>query len=110
MLLSRAQLLRAAFSDHLKRTLREQDTRQSLSCKVHCLDNTVDENLFGLLKRELLKLQAFQVIEHFNQTLLDDLNYCNNRSIKAKRKSLPPVLHRQQALQLLEQCVIDNPA
>jgi hypothetical protein len=29
---------------------------------------------------------------------VDDPDYCNHRRIKAKRKGLPPALHRQQAL------------
>lgn len=42
------------------------------------------ENFFGLLK-----------VEYFKQELLD---YYNNRRIKAKRKGLPPAIHRQQTL------------
>ena len=42
---------------------------------------------YGLLKRELLYLQEFRSMEHFN-----------NRRIKAKPKDLPPAIHRQQVL------------
>ena len=61
----------------------------------------VMENFFGLLKSELLYLQQFESVEHFEQELLDYLDYYNNRRIKAKLKGLPPVppaIHRQQAL------------
>ena len=61
-------------------------------------DNAVIENFFGLLKSELLYLQEFQSMEHFKQELVAYLDYYNNRRIKAKRKGLPPALHRQQAL------------
>ena len=37
--------------------LREKDIRQSMSRKGNCLDNAVIENVFGLLKSELLHLQ-----------------------------------------------------
>ena len=81
-----------------QRMLREKGIRQSMSRKGNCLDNAVMENFFGLLKSELLYLQEFESMEHFKRELLDYLDYYNNRRIKAKRKGLPPALHRQQAL------------
>ena len=81
-----------------QRMLREKDIRQSMSRKGNCLDNAVIENFFGLLKSELLYLQAFQSMEHFKQELLNYLDYYNNRRTKAKLKGLPPAIHRQQAL------------
>ena len=54
------------------------------------------ENFFGLLKSELLYLQEFESMEHFKRELLDYLDYYNR--IKAKRKGVPPALHRQQVL------------
>ena len=81
-----------------QRMLREKGIRQSMSRKGNCLDNAVIENFFGLLKSELLYLQEFQSIEHFKQELIAYLDYYNNRRIKAKRKDLPPAIHRQQAL------------
>lgn len=65
--------------------------------KGTCLDNAGIENFFGLLKSELLSLQIFESVEHFKAALLDDLDYYNNRRIKAKPKGLPPANHRQQA-------------
>ena len=81
-----------------QRMLREKDIRQSMSRKGNCLDNAVIENVFGLLKSELLHLQEFQSMEHFKQELVAYLDYYNNRRIKAKLKGLPPAIHRQQAL------------
>ena len=78
--------------------LREKGIRQSMSCKGNCLDNAVIENFFGLFKSELLYLQKFQSVEQFKQDHIDYLDYYNNRRIKAKRKGLPPALHRQQPL------------
>ena len=49
-------------------------------------------------KSELLYLQEFHSMEHFKQELIEYLDYYNNRRIKAKRKGLPPAIHRQQAL------------
>ena len=78
--------------------LREKGIRQSMSRRGNYLDNAVIENFFGLLKSELLYLQVFQSMEHFKQELIEYLDYYNNHRITAKRKGLPPVIHRQQAL------------
>ena len=78
--------------------LREKDIRQSMSREGNCLDNAVIENVFGLLKSELLYLQAFQSMEHFKQELVDYLEDYNARRIQAKLKGLPPAGYRQQAL------------
>ena len=56
------------------------------------------ENFFGLLKSKLRHLQKFQSAEHFKQELIEYMDYYNNHRIKAKRKGLPPAIHRQQAL------------
>ena len=55
-------------------------------------------NFFGLLKSELLYLQEFQSMEHIRQELLEYPDDDNSRRSKAKRKGLPPAIHRQQAL------------
>ena len=56
------------------------------------------ENIFGLLKSELLYLQEFRSMEHIRQELLEYPDDDNSRRIKAKRKGLPPAIHRRQAL------------
>ncbi len=60
--------------------------------------DAVIENFFGLLKSELLYLQEFGSMEYFKVELAHYLDYYNNRRAKAKRKGLPPALHRRQAL------------
>ena len=81
-----------------RRMLKKKGIRQSMSRKENCLDNAVIENFFGLLKSKLLYLQEFQSMEHFELELVEYLDYYSNRRIKAKRKGLPPAIHRQQAL------------
>ena len=66
-----------------------------MSRKGNRLDNAVMENFFGLLKSELLYLQEFESMEHFEQELIEYLDYYNNRRVKAKLKGLPPAIHRQ---------------
>ena len=45
--------------------LKKKGIRQSMSRKGNCLDNSIMENFFGLLKSELLYLQKFESIEEF---------------------------------------------
>jgi putative transposase len=58
--------------------LKEQGIRQSMSRKGNCLDNAVIENFFGLLKSELLYLQEFTSIEHFERELEEYFYYYNH--------------------------------
>lgn len=46
--------------------LKNKGINQSMSRKGDCLDNSVIENFFGLLKSELLYLQDFNCMEHFH--------------------------------------------
>ena len=69
-----------------------------MSRKGNCLDNSVMENFFGILKSELLYLQKFESMEQFKQELVDYLDYYNNSRIKTKLKGLSPALYRKQAL------------
>lgn len=69
-----------------------------MSRKGNCLDNSVMENFFGILKSELLYLQKFESMEQFKKELVDYLDYYNNSRIKTKLKGLSPALYRKQAL------------
>ena len=95
--------LREAADAHAKGAACAEKEQQSGLPSAHgsrlpSLDNAVMENFFGLRKSELLYLQEFQSMEHFKLELVAYLDYYNNRRIKAKRKGLPPAIHRQQAL------------
>jgi putative transposase len=78
--------------------LNEKGIRQSMSRKGNCLDNSVMENFFGILKSELLYLYKFPSMASFRQALEDYLDYYNNIRIKAKLKGLSPVQYRTQSL------------
>lgn len=68
-----------------------------MSRKGNCLDNSVMENFFGLLKSELLYLQDFVSVEHFRKELEDYIDYYNNHRIKCKLKGLSPIQYRIQS-------------
>jgi transposase InsO family protein len=77
--------------------LKQKGIIQSMSRKGNCLDNSVIENFFGLLKSELLYLKKFSTFEHFRNELEDYIEYYNNKRIKCKLKGLSPVQYRIQS-------------
>lgn len=50
--------------------LMEQGVTQSMSRKGNCYDNAVMENFFGIIKSELLYLNEFENINHFERDTL----------------------------------------
>lgn len=77
--------------------LQQKGIRQSMSRKGNCLDNSVMENFFGLLKSELLYLRKFSSMEEFRIELERYIDYYNNKRIKCKLKGLSPVQYRLQS-------------
>lgn len=70
-----------------------------MSRKGNCLDNTVTENFFGLLKNELLYLKDFDYLNQFKAKPVEYLDCYNNRRVKTKLRDLPPSVHRNQVLE-----------
>ena len=75
-------------------TLKNHAIIQSMSRKGNCLDNSVMENFFGLLKSELLYLEKFTSYEDFISKLKDYIDYYNTKRIKLKLKGMSPVEYR----------------
>ena len=75
-------------------TLKNHAIIQSMSRKGNCLDNSVMENFFGLLKSELLYLEKFASYEDFISKLKDYIDYYNTKRIKLKLKGMSPVEYR----------------
>jgi len=80
--------------------LKEKGIQQSMSRKGNCLDNSVMENFFGLLKSELFYLRDFKDIDEFKDELEKYIFYYNNYRIKGKLKGLSPVQYRIQSLEV----------
>lgn len=70
---------------------------QSMSRKGNCLDNSVMENFFGILKSELYYKKKYQDKKEFLKDLDQYIYYYNNLRIKAKLKGLSPVNYRIQS-------------
>ena len=80
-----------------QKRLKDKGIRQSMSRKGNCLDNSVMENFFGILKSELLYLRDFRSMEEFRVELEKYIDYYNHKRIKAKLKGLSPVQYRIQS-------------
>jgi len=77
-----------------QKKLSDKGVIQSMSRKGNCLDNSIMENFFGLLKSELLYLRAFKDIDEFIAELKKYIFYYNHNRIKGKLKGLSPVDYR----------------
>ena len=73
--------------------LKEHGITQSMSRKGNCLDNSVMENFFGLMKNELLYNNRWENINDFKVALKEYIRYYNNERIKLKLK-MSPVQYR----------------
>ncbi len=72
---------------------------QSMSRKGNCLDNSVMENFFGLLKQEIYYGVMYQSYEELENAIEQYIKYYNEERIKEKLGWLSPVQYR---LRLME--------
>ncbi|RIN84735.1 IS3 family transposase, partial [Mammaliicoccus sciuri] len=78
------------------RLLKDHKIFQSMSRKGNCLDNSVMENFFGLLKQEMYYGQGFKDFQDLEQAIHQYINFYNNERIKSKLKGLSPKNYRRQ--------------
>ena len=71
---------------------------QSMSRKGNCLDNTVIESFFGILKSECFYGEKFQSLDELEKTIQEYIHYYNHERIKVKLQGLSPVQYRNQSL------------
>ncbi len=69
-------------------------TLQSMSRKGNCLDNSMMENFFGIMKSELLYAEKFESPQAFIKALEEYIDYYNNKRIKSRLKGKSPVQYR----------------
>ena len=77
--------------------LKKQGIIQSMSRKGNCLDNSMMENFFGLMKNELLYVNDFNSIEEFENELKKYIKWYNYKRIKLRLKGMSPVQYRTHA-------------
>ena len=80
--------------------LKEKGIRQSMSRKGNCLDNSLAENFFGLLKSELFYMKEYKTIEELEKDIIEYIEYYNNRRIKSKLKGMSPIQYRTHSLEV----------
>ena len=80
--------------------LEDKGIRQSMSRKGNCLDNSVMENFFGILKSELyyVKEKEYKSIEELEKDIIEYIDYYNNRRIKSKLKGMSPIQYREHSM------------
>ena len=74
--------------------LKDKGIRQSMSRKGNCLDNSLAENFFGLLKSELFYMKEYKTVEELEKDITEYIDYYNNKRIKGKLKGMSPVQYR----------------
>ncbi len=75
------------YSKHLK----DNKIFQSMSRKGNCLDNSLIENFFGLLKQEIYYGKTYHSFDDLKSAIENWIYYYNNKRIKMKLGGLCPV-------------------
>ena len=76
--------------------LKEEGIFQSMSRKGNCLDNSVMENFFGLLKQEIYYGHVYHSYEELKAAIEEYIVYYNERRIKKSLGWISPVEYRRR--------------
>ena len=87
---------------HYHQTLKDKGVHQSMSRKGNCLDNSLMENFFGIMKNEMFygHESEFKTLEELKKAMDDYIIYYNEKRIKLKLKGMSPAQYRIHSLQL----------
>ncbi|MEO1768506.1 transposase [Enterococcus sp. 665A] len=80
--------------------LKEHKIFQSMSRKGTCLDNSIMENFFSLLKQEIYHGREYHSFEELKQAIDDYIQYYNHERMKGKLNWQSPVQFREAALKV----------
>ena len=78
--------------------LEEKGILQSFSRKGNCMDNSLMENFFGIMKNEMYYGYVYNSVEELIEAMEEYIRYYNEERINLKRKGLSPLQYRQQSL------------
>ncbi len=76
------------------KTLKDNKIFQSMSRKGNCLDNSVMENFFGILKQEMYYGNTFYSFEELKTKIESYIYYYNNKRTKQRLDYFSPVEYR----------------
>jgi transposase InsO family protein len=82
--------------------LKDKGIRQSFSRKGNCMDNSLMENFFGIMKNEMYYDHEFSSLEELRKAMEEYILYYNTERINIKRKGLSPLQFRQQSLSQIQ--------
>lgn len=84
---------------HYQKVLNERGIIQSMSRKGNCLDNSLMENFFGVMKNEMFygHEYEFESLEQLKEAMIKYIDYYNKERITVKLKGLSPIKYRQQS-------------
>lgn len=85
---------------YYRQRLKEKGIIQSMSRKGNCLDNSVMESFFGVMKNEMFygHEKDFKTFEQFKHAVAEYMDYYNNYRIKIKTKWMPPSKFREASM------------
>ena len=83
-----------------KKWLNDKGIKQSFSRKGNCMDNSLMENFFGIMKNEMFYRQEyeFETLDQLKKAMEEYIKYYNEERIKVKLKGLTPLQARNQTL------------
>ena len=81
--------------------LKDKGIKQSFSRKGNCMDNSLMENFFGIMKNEMYYGYHFKTRAELIAAMEEYITYYNTERINAKRKGLSPLAYRQQSFNQL---------
>lgn len=71
------------------KSLEENQIQQSMSRKGNCLDNSIMENFFGILKQEMYYGQTYKSYEQLKQSLEIYIKYYNEERMWLRKIDFP---------------------
>ena len=75
--------------------LKYKDIIQSMSRKGNCLDNSIMENFFSIIKQEMYNKKTFHSYKELERAIIKYMDYYNNERIKEKLGFMSPVEYRE---------------
>ena len=91
---------------YYQQRLTDKGIKQSFSRKGNCMDNSLMENFFGIMKNEMFYGQEYKykTLDILKESMIEYIDYYNNKRINIKRKGLTPIEFRNQSL---DKCIIN---
>ena len=88
--------------EQYKKWLKDRGIIQSFSRKGNCMDNSLMENFFGIMKNEMFygEEATFKTLDELKAAMEDYIRYYNEERINTKRKGLTPLQYRYQTLSI----------